>query len=252
MGQLEMAETKLKALEASSVSSKSVKVNKASKTAMLSREISPCLGCKEVGIRVVSDRTKDISFDYPNCPRHSAESCTHEHYPRKRQPRAVNPLWLGPHPLEVSERFLSKPSISPFDGNLLDYWAFVSRYEVHIAGKVNSPNLRLAYLLQHCTKLVHDKVKHHACESNKQLAYESVWKELYQRYGQPHIISRFCKERLASVGKITQGNVEGLEKLAVLAKCCLASLKETSRPTTIDLVGFIASIANKLPNVLRR
>ena len=252
MRQLEMAEAELEAWEASSVSSKSVKINKAPKTTMPRREIFPYLGSKEAGIRVVPDRTKHISSDHSNCPKHSAESCTHEHDPRRHQPRAVNPLCLGPHPLEVSERFLPKPSIDPFDGDPLDYWAFVSRYEVHIAGRVNSPDLRLAYLLQHCTKLVQDKIKHHACESNKQLAYESVWKELYQRYGQPHIISRCCEERLVSIGKITQTDVEGLEKLAVLAKRCLTSLKETLGPTAIDSVGFIASIANKLPNDLRR
>ena len=154
--------------------------------------------------------------------------------------------------MEVSERFLSKLSIDPFVGDLLNYWAFVSRYEVHIAGRVNSPDLRLAYLLQHCNKLVHDKVKHHACESNKQLAYESVWKELYQCHGQPHIISRCCQERLVSIGKIMQADVEGLEKLAVLAKLCLTSLNKTLGPTAIDLVGFIASIANKLLNDFRR
>ena len=158
-------------------------------------------------------------------PRHSAESCTHEHDPRRHQPRAVNPLCLGPHPLEVSEFFLPKASIDPFDGDPLNYWAFVSRYEFHITGRVNSSDLRLAYLLQHCTKHVHDKVKHYACESNKQLAYESVCKELYQRYVQPHIISRCCEERLANVGKIAQTDVEGLEKLAVLAKRCLTSLR---------------------------
>ena len=99
---------------------------------------------------------------------------------------------------------------------------------------------------------MHDKVKHHACKSNKQLAYETVWKELYQRYGQPHIISRCCDKRLTSVGKITQADVEGLEKLVVLAKHCLTSLKETIGLTAIDLVEFIFSIANKLPNHLRR
>ena len=143
---------------------------------MSRRQISPCLGSKGAGMR-----TKDIRFDCPNYPGHTPESCTHEYDPRRRQPRAVNPLCLSPYPLEVSQHFLPKPSIDPFDGNPLDYWAFVSRCEVHIAERVNSPDLRLAYLLQHCTKHLHDKVKHHACESNKQLAYETVWKELYQR-----------------------------------------------------------------------
>ena len=63
MRQLEMAEAELEAWEASSVSSKSVKVNKASKSAMPRREFSPYLGSKEAGICVVLDRTKDVSSD---------------------------------------------------------------------------------------------------------------------------------------------------------------------------------------------
>ena len=121
MRKLEIAEAELKAWEASSVSSKSVKINKVSNIAMPRREIFPCLGSKEAGIRVVPDRTKDISFDYPNYRRHSPESCTHEHDPRRRQHRAVNPLCLGSHPLEVSEHFLPKQSIDPFHGDPLDY-----------------------------------------------------------------------------------------------------------------------------------
>ena len=74
-----------------------------------------------------------------------------------------NPLSLGHQPLKVSDRFSPKPPIDLSDGNSLDYWAFVSKYEVHIARRVNSPGVRLAYLLQHCTKHVHDKAKHHGC-----------------------------------------------------------------------------------------
>ena len=121
MRQLEMAEAELEVREASSVFSRSVKVNKASNTAVPRREISSCLGSKEAGIRVVPDFTKDNKFDYPNYSRHSPKSCTHEHDPRRRQPRAVNSLCFGPHPLEISERFLPKPSIDPFDGDPLDY-----------------------------------------------------------------------------------------------------------------------------------
>ena len=38
----------------------------------------------------------------------------------------------------------------------------------------------------------------------------------------------------------------------MLPKRCLTSLKETLGPTAIDSEGFIASIANKLSNDLRR
>ena len=76
---------------------------------------------------------------------------------------------------------MPKPSIEPFEGDPLDYWAFVNRYDVHIAGRVGSDDLSLAYLLQHCTKAVYDKVKQLTCSLLKRVAYETVWRDL--QYG---------------------------------------------------------------------
>ena len=86
MRQLEMAKAKLEALEASSVSSRSVKVNKASNTAVPRRKISPCLGSEEVGICVVPDCTKNNKLDYPNYSRHSPS-----HAPMNMTQEGVNP-----------------------------------------------------------------------------------------------------------------------------------------------------------------
>ena len=40
--------------------------------------------------------------------------------------------------VEVSERYLPKPAIEEFDGDPLDYWAFVNRFKVHIADRIHS------------------------------------------------------------------------------------------------------------------
>ena len=154
--------------------------------------------------------------------------------------------------VEGSERYLPKLSIGEFCGDPLDYWAFVNRYDVHIAARVTSDDLRLSYLLQHCSKEVYDKIKHHASGLDKRQAYEDVWKDLYERFGQPHIIGRCCEERLSEVSKIIQFDSDRLENLAVLMKRCLISLKHTAGSATINSVGFISSIANKLPFDMRK
>ena len=76
--------------------------------------------------------------------------------------------------IEGSERYLQKLSVGEFYGDPLDYWAFVNRYDVHIAARVTSDDLRLSYLLQHCSKEVYDKIKHHASGLDKSQAYEDV------------------------------------------------------------------------------
>lgn len=159
-------------------------------------------------VRCASDCFENDNF------KHIEKSHMLAHGPQKQ----VSALRPSIHPLKLVIVFLPKPSIDPFSGDLLDYWAFVSRYDVNIAGRVSRADLRLAYLLQHCTKEVHEKVKHYGSDMNKQRARERVWKELYERYGQPHIIRRTCEQQLSNVGRISQTDVEGLERLAVLAQ----------------------------------
>ena len=89
---------------------------------------------------------------------------------------------------EMSERFLPKPAIENFDEDPLDYWALVNRFKVHIANRIHGNDLKLVYLLQHCSKGVYDRVKHYAGGPDKRQCYKLVWQKLYDRYGQPHII----------------------------------------------------------------
>jgi len=79
-----------------------------------------------------------------------------------------------------------------------------------------------------------------------------VWNELYDRYGQPHVVARCCEQRLLDTPKIALYDSEALENLAVLMKSCLISLEEVSQCSTMNTVGFIASMAEKLPIELRR
>ena len=154
--------------------------------------------------------------------------------------------------VEVGERFLPKPSIEKFDGDPMDYAAFENRYQVHIRDKIKDDDLKLAYLLQHCTKRVYDKVKHLAGDRNKYKAYRLVWRELYERYGQPHVVSRCCEKRLQELPKIGVNDPEGLENLAVLVKRCLTSMEDFTGLSSMDSVGFIISIVNKLPIDLKK
>jgi len=153
---------------------------------------------------------------------------------------------------EVGERFLPKPAIEKFEGDPLDYWAFVNRFKVHIADRIRSDDLKLVYLLQHCSKTVYERIQHYASGPDKHRCYEMVWRELFERYGQPHIISRYCEQRLQELPRVGQYDFEGLEKMAVLMKRCLAALDEFTGHTTMNTVGFISMLAEKLPVELRR
>ena len=155
-------------------------------------------------------------------------------------------------PVKVGDRFLPKPAVENFDGDPMDYWAFVNRFEVHVASKVHDDDLRLAYLLQHCTKPVYDKDKHIVGNRDKSTAYRILWQELYERYGQPHIITHHCENRLKQFPRLIANDAEDVKELALLLKRCLASMEETSMPTSIDSPTFIANVAVKLPVDLKK
>ena len=147
--------------------------------------------------------------------------------------------------------------IEEIDGDPLDHWAFVNRFKVHIASLSNwfifrSIDLKLVYLLQHCSKRVYDRIKHFASGPDKRYCYDIVWRELYDRYSQPHVIGRHCEERLLEVGKINLHDSESLESLATLMKRCLAAMEEFSGSSTMNTVGFIAALVDKLPLEMRR
>ena len=90
-------------------------------------------------------------------------------------------------------------------------------------------------------------MEHHTSSPNPRESYQLAWKQLYERYGQPHIIASSCERRLQETPKLGRNDPDGLEKLAVLLKRCCVSLAEISGTSTVDSVSFIASIANKLP-----
>ena len=47
---------------------------------------------------------------------------------------------------DQSEHFLPKPSVEKFDGDPLDYWGFVNCFQIHIASRVATDDLKLVYI----------------------------------------------------------------------------------------------------------
>ena len=127
----------------------------------------------------------------------------------------------------------------------------MNRFKIHIADRVWSDDLKLVYFLQHCSKRVYERIQHYASGQDKRHCYEMVWTELYERYGQPHIISCHCEQRLQELPKVSQYDSDSLEKMAVLMKRCIAALDEFPEYTTMNTVGFISMPAEKLPLKLR-
>ena len=141
--------------------------------------------------------------------------------------------------VEVGDRFLPKPSVERFEGDPIDYWAFVNRFEVHVASRITDDDLRLAYVLQHCAKPVYEKLKHIASDKNKSRAYRKVGQELYERYGQPHVISRCCERCLTL--SLPRSSIDYLTELR-RATCSVESHSSFCSP--FSPAEFLAAASN--------
>ena len=152
---------------------------------------------------------------------------------------------------DTSEQYLPKPSIKKFEGDPLDYWAFLNRFRSHI-GDWLSPKRRLSYPLQHCSAEVVDNIQHCADIHDGQNALDTALEELKRRYGQPCIIARACEQRLSSFPKLDKDVAERLNKLSILMKRCCHALADEQIALNLDSVSFLVAIANKLTIDLKR
>ena len=154
--------------------------------------------------------------------------------------------WLG-----YSNPLIPKPEVKKFDGDPLDYWAFLNPFRCHVADWLPS-KAKMSYLLQHCSPEVRDNIQHFADINDGQYAYDLAWDELKRRYGQPYIIAHACEEKLLAFPKLEREVADRLNRLSVLMKKCCYALADDNVASSLDSVGFLTSIASKFPLDLKR
>ncbi|XP_078490965.1 uncharacterized protein LOC144747081 [Ciona intestinalis] len=151
---------------------------------------------------------------------------------------------------DVGERFLPRPVIDKFDGNPMNYWTFVRQFETHINRKTEGNDLKLVYLLQHCDPHVRAKISH-LTSKPPDVGYRSAWGLLYEEYGQPHEIARYCEEHLKNAPRANEHDPVGLKNLSVLMDRCCTSLQDLKQSSSIDSMEIMLNVIAKLPPTLR-
>jgi len=151
--------------------------------------------------------------------------------------------------LGVGERFLPRPVITKLDGNPMNYKTFIRQFEVHIAQKTRTDELRL-FLLQHCEPAVRDKIERftsvNPCEW-----YRMAQNELFYEYSQPHVIAQRCKQELKALSDVSPNDSDSLMKLSVLMNKWCTSLEGVANMSSVDTMDVMISIVKKLSIPLR-
>ena len=131
-----------------------------------------------------------------------------------------NPLspslyYLGvynPDSVKYDNHFLPRPELPKFSGDTLDFKSFINSFETHIEPRVQDEKTLFCLLLQHCSKVVKDRIEHFA--TSEEHPYAIAKQRLKKEYRTPWIISDVCEQRLKVFPVIKSGDGKRLRRFA--------------------------------------
>ena len=142
---------------------------------------------------------------------------------------------------------MPKKEVLTFDGNPLNYWLFVNNFKVNIAKRVPDAELRLAYLIQHCSGKAREAIMNCAIISDPNAGYRKAQEILYHRFGQKHIVAH------AHIAKIVEGpqlkgmDVTGLSDLPVQMQNCALTLAQMGYKADVNGSDNLIKVMKRLP-----
>ena len=148
------------------------------------------------------------------------------------------------HPTGLQDYPPPRPIIQTFDGDPLTYWPFIRSFEAHIARKMPCDSVKLVYLLQHCSPNIRKNLEHFSRDAD--LGYTLARESLFNDYGQPHVIAHCCEQKLFTAPRLKVKDAPGLKTMAILMEKCLAMLQDIQEFATLNSLGTIRRITEKL------
>ena len=143
-----------------------------------------------------------------------------------------------------------RPVIQVFDGNPMTYWPFIRSFETHISSRLSSGPAKLVYLLQHCSPGIRKNLEHFSRDTES--GYEIARDSLFNDYGQPHITAYCCEQKLLNALRIKVKEASSLKNMAVLMEKCLSMLIDIKDFATLNSLGTIRCIMEKLPEQMQK
>lgn len=82
-----------------------------------------------------------------------------------------------------------------FDGNPLDFFPFCRYFETSVANKTLDNKVKLPHLINHFKGGALRAIKH-CTAAPDDFEYDTAWKILKKKFGQPHLISQALLKRI--------------------------------------------------------
>ena len=146
---------------------------------------------------------------------------------------------------------LPTPTVPTFNGDPLQYTAFVRAFDALIETKTNNDSSRIYYLVQFTSGEVQDLMKSCLVMSPAE-GYKEARSLLTKRYGQGYKIASAYVDQVMQNAPIKSDDSSALQQYSVLLRCCLNTLSSMNCVNTIENPVSLKSIIDKLPYDMRK
>ena len=143
------------------------------------------------------------------------------------------------------------PTVPTFNGDPLQYTAFVRAFDALIETKTNNDSSRIYYLVQFTSGEVQDLMKSCLVMSPAE-GYKEAMSLLKKRYGQGYKIASAYVDQVMQNAPIKSDDGSALQQYSVLLRCCLNTLSSMNCVNKIENPVSLKSIIDKLPYDMRK
>ena len=103
--------------------------------------------------------------------------------------------------------------INNFDGDVMKYFEFKSKFKLHVESVYLNNNDRMSYLESLCVGKAKEAIGGLTCLPDQNIAYERAWQRLDKRFGDSRNLMNSLQEQLLNGPSIKEWDGEALTKL---------------------------------------
>ncbi|XP_077868099.1 uncharacterized protein LOC144357932 [Saccoglossus kowalevskii] len=145
---------------------------------------------------------------------------------------------------------IPKHEFHTFDGDPVAYPNFIKNFEVNIEQLVKDDNVKLSYLIQHCTGAAKEAIR--SCVIlPPERGYTEARKILSTSFGQKHVIVHATIDKVVKGPQIKAYEVDKLQKLARDMKNCHLSSEQMNFHADINSMDTLEKVVRRLPSYLQ-
>ena len=145
---------------------------------------------------------------------------------------------------------LPKMELKTFDGNPLDYFAFMKMFDMNIHMHNHAAEIKLAHLIQLCRGIAYESIRDMVLVEPAEAGYQQARDTLRARFGNRNIVIRATIKQLLDGPQLLDGDFDGLRRLAASMKNCEVVLRSWDS-NAMDGYENLAKIFLRLPRKLQ-